>query len=837
MSLALYRKKRNFKKTTEPRAVKGQKKSNLSFVVQRHHASHLHYDFRLEMQGVLKSWAVPKGPSMVAGEKRLAVMVEDHPLPYGKFYGEIPKGNYGAGVVEIWDNGTYTPMIQNVNPEKSLTAQLHKGDLKFILNGKHLKGAFALVRMHDDTGKNWLLIKKSDEHAQKHFKIENVDAIKSPVKKKAKTKNKSDKKTTNHQPSQKNLVAPEKKPFPAGVPKPMLAKLSEQVVDAGQWLYEIKYDGYRVISKINNGKVELLSRNGNSFTKAYTTIASELETVRANIILDGEAVIENKKGLSDFQLLQNYRTTGEGTLKYYVFDILYLDGHDITDFPLMKRKELLNEFFKNYTFTNIFNSDYKIGNGKTLFKKYSDKGYEGIIAKNIDSTYHAGSRSGAWLKIKTTQMQEAVICGYTMPQNSRKYFGSLILGVYDGSRLKYIGNCGTGFTDASLKELHIAFEKLKITHSSFDEIPDLKGTKGKPVWLRPELVCNVKFSEWTQDVRLRIPVFMGLRIDKEASEVVNESKTQNDKMKNNSGKEKIIVVAGKKVKCTNPDKIYWPGENYTKGDLIDYYKAISKYILPYLKNRPQSLNRHPNGIAKESFYQKDMDFKQLPSWAKTAKLYSKSNKGYIDYLICNDTATLIYMANLGCIEINPWHSTYIQPDNPSYMMLDLDPGKISFVDVINTALVVKEVCDEAGISCFCKTSGATGLHIFIPLGAKYTYDEVKTFGEIIAVLTHRRLPNTTSIERSTSKRKDKIYIDFLQNRKGQTISAPYSVRPRPYAPVSTPLLWKEVNHKLTPEMFTIKNMEKRLQKTGDLWQPVLKKGIVLSKALKQIEKL
>jgi len=832
MSLSLYKKKRNFADTPEPRAIKGSKKSKLSFVVQRHDASHLHYDFRLELEGVLKSWAVPKGPSMIAGEKRLAVMVEDHPLPYGKFYGEIPVGNYGAGIVEIWDKGQYIPIAESDNAEKSLLAQLHKGDLKFILNGTHLKGAFALVRMNDGTEKNWLLIKKKDEYALQSFKIEGIQSLKSKHKKKVSPiKTDAAKTKSAKAPSVKNDL------FPTEIPRPMLAKQSGKIIDDPAWLYEMKYDGYRVISKIKNGKAELYSRNANSYSKIFQSITDELNTINEEVILDGEVVIEDKDGISDFQLLQNYQTTKRGILKYYVFDIIYLNGYDIKGFPLLKRKELLEAFFENYNFKNIFNSAYQIGNGKKLFEKLSAEGYEGVIAKEPESTYLAGKRADTWLKIKTTMLQEAIICGYTAPQNSRQYFGSVILGIYSGKILKYIGNCGTGFTEASLKELHSYFEKLKTSTPPFASVPKMNGTKGKPYWIKPELVCNIKFLEWTQDEHMRNPVFMGLRDDKKIKEVVNESADETRNVNSGTEKEKVITLSGKKVKCTNLDKIYFPGEGYTKGDLINYYQSISKFILPYLKNRPQSLNRHPNGIKGQSFYQKDMDVKQIPSFIKTVKLFSKSNNANIDYLICNDVATLVYMANLGCIEINPWHSTYLKPEEPTYMMLDLDPGEISFVDVVNTALVIKEICDELNISCYCKTSGATGLHIYIPLAAKYNYDDVKVFAEIMATIVHSRLPDTTSIERSTAKRKDKIYIDFLQNRKGQTIASPYSVRPRPHATVSTPLMWKEVNHQLTPEMFTIKNMEERLSKTGDLWKPVLQKGIVLTKVLKSIEKL
>jgi len=832
MSLELYKKKRNFATTPEPKATIGPKNSTLSFVVQRHFASHLHYDFRLELEGVLKSWAIPKGPTMVAGDKRLAVMVEDHPLSYGKFYGEISEGNYGAGIVEIWDSGQYQPLEASDDAEKLLLSQMHKGDLKFILNGTHLKGAFALVRMNDENAKNWLLIKKKDEYALNNYKIETIDALKSIPKKKDNILE-----TALNKTKFKKATSVKKTSFPTQVPVPMLAKLSRQITDNVDWLYETKYDGYRVISKINHGVAELYSRNAYSYTKVFQSITDELMLIDEEVILDGEVVIEDKNGISDFQLLQNYQTTNQGILKYYVFDVIYLNGYDLAGFPLLKRKELLQAFFKNYTFNNIYNADYQIGGGRKLFEKLSAKGYEGIIAKEPESTYLAGKRAETWLKIKTTMIQEAIICGYTAPQNSRQYFGAIILGMFSGKTLKYIGKCGTGFTEASLKELHTLFEKLKISTTPFSTTPKINSLKGKLYWIKPELFCNIKFLEWTKDENMRNPVFMGLRDDLENKEIKNESVEDERNINAIIQKEKVISLSNIQVKTTNLNKIYFPQEGYTKGDLINYYLNISKFILPYLKNRPQSLNRHPNGIKGQSFYQKDMDVTQIPTWIKTEKLFSKSNGTTIDYLICNDTATLIYMANLGCIEINPWHSTYLIPDKPSYMMLDLDPGDISFVEVVNTAIVIKEICDEINISCYCKTSGATGLHIFIPLAAEYGYEPVKLFAEIMASMVHNRLPNTTSVERSVAKRKDKIYIDFLQNRLGQTIASPYSVRPQPYASVSTPLLWEEVNHHLTPEMFTIKNIEKRLSTIGDLWQPILQKGIVLSKVLKAIEKL
>ncbi|MGE5395286.1 MAG: DNA ligase D [Candidatus Saccharibacteria bacterium] len=831
MSLETYKKKRDFKSTPEPDSEAKVRQSVPTFVVHRHDASHLHYDFRLEMEGVLKSWAVPKGPSMIAGDRRLAVMVEDHPLSYGEFYGEIPQGNYGAGMVEIWDEGTYLPLEGKENADKNLLAQLNKGHIKFVISGHYLKGAFSLIRTNREGKEDeWLLIKKKDEYALENFDIENLQPVKSQTR-----GNITVTEDAPSNPETNVLDQEEKSVIPPPPIKPMLARLSSEIIDEPNWLYEMKYDGYRLISKIYNGEVEMISRNGNSFNAAYKALEKELQMINENVVLDGEIVVEDKNGISDFQLLQNYRTTQEGKLKYYVFDILYLNGHLITDFPLIKRKELLNAFFKLYNFTNIINAPYQTGDGRKLFVKLSEKGYEGVIAKSPNSVYMPGRRSDDWLKVKSSKMQEAVICGYTLPQRSRKYFGSLILGLYENGKLRYIGNCGTGFNEISLKELYTKFEKITIPKSPFEKTPKLVGAKGKPIWLKPELVCNVKFLEWSQDEIMRTPVFMGLRIDKDAIEVVNESKEQ--EVERTSSLEKIIEVEGKSVKCTNLTKVYWPDEGYTKGDVIAYYMSVSKFILPYLKNRPQSLNRHPNGIKAKGFYQKDMDVSQLPPWVKTVKLYSKSNDGMIDYLICNDTATLVYMANMGCIEINPWHSTYLEPDEPSYIMMDLDPGDIAFTEVVNTALVIKEICDEINIPAWCKTSGATGLHIYIPLGSKYSYDEAKTFAEIIATIAHHRLPAVTSIERSVAKRKNKVYIDYLQNNKGQTIASAYSIRPRPLATVSTPLDWKEVNYNLTPQMFTIKNIPERLKTLGDLWSPVLKKGIDLNKSLKLIEKL
>ncbi|TSJ42076.1 DNA ligase D [Fluviicola chungangensis] len=854
MALNLYRKKRNFGETPEPSGKKEKASEKFTFVVQRHDASHLHYDFRLEMEGVLKSWAVPKGPSMKAGERRLAIHVEDHPLAYGKFFGEIPEGNYGAGIVEIWDNGTYVPLEPDTvkSAEKLLLHQYYKGDLKFILNGKHLKGAFALVRMNDGTDKNWLLIKKSDEYAVKSYNIASIDPVKPFHKKKTSgSKEKATAQKKNKPAISKDLETDAEPEIPKTniekawqkLKKPMLATLSTSHEDNPDWMYEPKYDGYRAVTKINRGKVEIVSRNGNSFNKQYAALIPELEKFEDDLILDGEIVIEDNKGISNFQLLQNYITTKKGVLRYYVFDILYLNGYPVTELPFTQRRELLEAVFAKVKLANVQPSPVVKGKGMQLMKRLTKLGYEGIIAKDSRSAYFSGVRSDFWLKIKTRQSLEAVICGYTAPQNSRKFFGSLILGIHDHGKLVYIGNCGTGFTEATLEELHQQFEKLKISKSPFDAPPKMTGQKGKPTWITPRLVCNVEFANWTKDKHLRVPVFMGLRTDKKESEIMIDNDTQPDEagkkasfsVRKYQEDDQEIRIGGKKLKVTNQNKIYFPESGITKGEIIDYYRKISKWILPYLKNRPESLNRHPGGITKPGFYQKDMDTGQIPEWVRTEKQYSKSNEEYLDYLICDNEATLVYMANLGCIEINPWHSTFDKPDYPDYMIMDLDPGAIGFKEVVRTALKIRNICMEIGIETFCKTSGATGLHVYVPLKKRYTYDEIKLFGELLATAVQQQLPETTSIERTVSKRSDKVYIDFLQNHKGQTIAAAYSVRPKPGATVSTPLEWTEVNARLDPKEFTIHTIFDRIKQKGDLWKGVLGKGANIEKALGKLE--
>jgi bifunctional non-homologous end joining protein LigD len=840
MSLARYNEKRDFEKTAEPKGKPGKSKEELIFVVQKHAASHLHYDFRLEMDGVLKSWAVPKGPSMDPQIRRLAMMVEDHPYSYKDFEGNIPEGNYGAGNVIVWDNGTYAPSDEfKGTAENKLHADLRKGSLSFILKGKKLKGEFSLVKLKSDKENTWLLIKKNDKYATKEDILKKNKSVISRSTLEALEK--KTEKELPHPEKKKPLEKTDRKNSStanAEFIKPMLAGITEMPFDDNSWVFESKYDGYRAIAVINPDNADLFSRNQISFNANFKPIAEELRKIKHTAVLDGEIVVENKSGRSDFQLLQNYIKTGKGILKYYVFDILSLDGNDTSGLSVLERKELLKLLLKKQQLTNISYSGHTVGKGIRLFELAAKNGNEGIIAKKADSKYTAGLRSSNWLKIKVSQQEEAIVIGITEPKKTRRFFGAILMAQYNGKILKYIGKCGTGFKEDTLQELYKKFQPYFIDQSPVEEKIPLRDTIQ---WIKPKFVCQVKFTEKTQDNLLRHPVFLGLRIDKAAGEVMFTSNTK-DMKKENPGQaadreNEYNYKAGKAtLHLTNQNKVYFPDDGLTKGDIVAYYNEVSKLILPYLKNRPQSMNRFPNGINAPGFYQKDVDVDKIPSWLKTASIHSESNDADIDYLICNDKATLLYMANLGCIEINPWNSTIRNIESPDWIVIDIDPAKEKqFEEVVKTALTVKEVMDELETDCYCKTSGATGLHVYIPLGGKYSYDTVKILAELIAQEVHERLPETTTLERSIKKREQKIYIDYLQNRKGQTLAAPYSVRPKPGATVSTPLEWKEVNPSLSPSQFTIKNTMERLDKKGDLWKPVLSKQANIKKILKKLE--
>lgn len=846
MALEEYRQKRNFGRTPEPTGSPLSNGGNaLRFVVQKHKASHLHYDFRLELDGVLKSWAVPKGPSMKAGQKKLAMMVEDHPIEYRDFEGIIPEGEYGGGTVMVWDEGIYHAPGSSARQEseKLLREGLRKGDLKFVLEGHKLKGTFALVKMHKaDEPNSWLLIKKEDEFTTEGDILEQDTSVLTN----ATIDEIHERETHSNSPkiwnsnrghtfdlSKIDLEGAQKGKRPEAV-DPMLATLAEEPFDKEGWVFEIKWDGFRAIADTGS-IVRLYSRHNINYEAEFSPIVDELKQIKFDAVIDGEIVVVDSEGIADFKLLQNYRRTGEGLLVYYVFDILYLEGYDLRRLTLERRKSILKQVLPDLA--RIKYSDHIEEQGIALFRLAVKNKIEGIIGKDKNSFYRTGVRSKEWLKVKTYKQQEVVIGGFTEPRGSRNDMGALLLGVYENNALVYVGHTGGGFDEASLAEVRKELEPLITKEQPFKEKPK---PNAPPTWVKPELVCEVRFSEWTQDGLMRQPIYMGMREDKDPKEVHRElplpveQALARKKTLRFDEKRETVEINDHEVVISNLSKIYFPAEVITKGEVIEYYRRIAPVILPYLVDRPQSLNRFPNGIKGKHFFQKDID--DAPPWVKTLHLDSESQPEGIDYLLCQDEATLVYIVNLGSIEINPWNSRFPRLDSPDFLVIDLDPEGRTFDEVIEVALGVKKVFDQIDVPCFPKTSGKTGMHIDVPLGGLYTYEQTRQFASLIAHLVNGMFPDITSIERSPKVRQKKIYIDFLQNRRGQTMAAPYSLRPVDGAPVSTPLKWEEVKRGISPLDFNIRNIEKRIDKVGDLWKGVLGPGIDMAKSLSLLKK-
>lgn len=649
--------------------------------------------------------------------------------------------------------------------------------------------------------------------------------------------------------------------------KPMLATLVNEPFHDPDWVYEVKWDGYRTIAYLDNGKVELKSRNNKLFTEKYYSITEAFQDWNMRAVIDGEITVLNNKGVSSFSSLQNWRSEADGELVFYGFDLLWYEGKDLTRLPLRDRHIILEEIFIHNDDRLRISSLFE-ANGIDFFNAAKEIGLEGIMAKKADSTYFPDIRTKDWLKIKAGKRQEVVIGGFTRNEDSSKLFSSLLLGVYRGKEFHYAGKVGTGFSSKSQKELMEAFQPLIIQKTPFSTEPDVNKPsrfrpnppKATPTWLKPKLVCEVSYAEITEDGVFRHPSFKGLRPDKKPQEVTLEVESNTEDLVNDeehdtsslnktklvkasqNKKEKTLLNPTEKtqvkkvnkhdLKFTNLNKVFWPDEKVTKRDLINYYYQIAPYILPYLKDRPQSMNRFPNGIYGKSFYYKDVTGK-APEWVHTFLYHSDTDNRDRKYLVGDDLATLLYMANLGCIEMNPWSSTVKKPDHPTFCIIDLDPDKNSFEQVIEAAQVTKQLLDDMGIPSYCKTSGSTGLHIYIPLGNKYTYEQSKEFARVLVTLVHNELPKFTSIERAVKDRKGKMYLDFLQNRPHATIASAYSVRPKPGATVSMPLYWDEVKKGLKISDFNIFNALERLQSEGDIFKPVLGKGIDLGKVIER----
>lgn len=875
MKLSEYNRKRDFKKTAEPKGKVEKSGKELHFVVQKHDASRLHFDWRLEIDGVLVSWAVPKGPSADTTVKRLAMHVEDHPMDYIDFEGTIPKGQYGGGTVMVWDTGTFLAEgSEDVDESEKTLRKMHKeGNIKVVMNGKKLKGSYHLIRMNGKQDE-WLLMKGKDEFAdKKEFDQHSVltgrtlDEIESDKKSDVWKSNKEDKAA---QDDDNNILSQKKekpkvkkaslpaftakdvadakklKSFPSDW-KPQLATLADEIFDSDEWVFENKYDGYRTLIQIHNGNVELVSRNGLSFNTKYKPLVHAFGIINDDMILDGEIVVEDKNGKSNFQWLQYYQDNPDkGKLKCYVFDILYFNGFDLTSLELLQRKKILEALLPKTE--DIIYSDHIFGKGTKALAEAQKKGSEGLIAKKTTSTYHVNKRSKEWLKIKVTNEQEMVIGGYTEPKGSRTGFGSLLLGYYQNSEFIYSGKVGTGFNEDLLKDIYTKLKKLESKTSPFNIKPNEPGVH----WIKPELVAQIKFSEWTETGSLRHPVFLALRTDKKPTDVTREKPVETDKVvpEEKAKKEMITLNAKKvdkqksstkgfdtkKVEITNPDKVFWRNEGYTKGDVISYYDEMAEYVLKYTKDRPQSLRRTPDGMKSEGFFQKDMAGK-APEWAKTRKIKSSSKGESVEYLICNDKETLIYMANLGCIEINPWSSRVGSINNPDYIIFDLDPNQATLKDLVTTANKVKEILDSLNIKGYLKTSGGKGLHVFIPVLPKYTYEQTRDFSHIISQTVNNALPKITSLERMPKNRIGKVYLDFLQNGKGKTMACAYSLRPREGATASTPLEWEELNDKnFDLKNYTIKTLPERVKERGDLWDDFFDSAIDLKAILDKLSK-
>lgn len=825
MSLEEYRRKRVFSKTPEPEPKLVERKEN-RFFIQRHSARRLHYDLRLEMDGVLKSWALPQGPTLDPEIKRLAVHVEDHPLDYGNFEGTIPAGNYGAGKVTLWDRGTYEWL-----GEKSPDQQWQAGDLKLRFHGQKLAGEFALVRTNRSKGKDWLLIKKKDFAVRPGWDPEN------------------DTRSVLQGPADlSQLEGAVKATMPTKI-EPMLAVLGSQLPEGSDWLYEVKWDGYRALCFIEKGKVRIVSRRGNAMNANFPEIAAAVaQAVKADTaIIDGEIVAFDENGVPSFQLLQNHigfrrsaALKGEKpqALSFFAFDLLYLDGYDLRKATLIDRRQVLSSII--LPSETVKYSEHFVGRGQELLNAVKERGLEGIIAKQAQSKYES-RRSSQWVKIKVTCQQDFIICGYILGE--REPFGSLVLGYYADERLVYAGNVGSGFTQQTLKLVYEAIKPLITKKAVLSDVPR---EIGAVTWARPELVCVVKFNSWTADNRLRAPVFQGLRADGDPKQVFKET-GQEISAAAESGpgsatllppdaQEISLTIEGRRLKFTNLKKIFYPADGYSKRDVINFYAAVAPLLLPHLRARPLSLRRYPNGIESEGFFQKQAA-ESFPAWLHTESIQT-DKESRTDFVVCDDKASLLYLANLGCIDQNPWMSRVGSLENPDFILIDLDPYHCGFDRIVEAAQVIRQKLDLIALQGYPKTTGGDGMHIYIPVETRYTYAQTRSFAEILARWVTAERPDLFTTPRTVAAReKGKVYFDWMQNAEGKTISAPYVLRAYPGAPVATPLKWEEVRPGLKPTQFHIGNVLRRFERVGDLFAGVLKKPQEMEPALDKLGQL
>ena len=908
--LEKYRQKRDFGRTPEPApAPEPRRRAQLLFVVQKHAASRLHYDFRLEIDGVLKSWPIPKGPSLDPAQKRLAVMVEDHPLDYASFEGVIPKGEYGAGQVIVWDAGTYSPdedgRLSFGDPQEAqarMRAGLEKGKLSFLLRGHKLKGSWTLVKLA--RGKDeWLLIKHKDRFAdpERDILAEDRSVLSGLTIADVKAGHLPDRRGQRLIVEAGDLAGARPAPFPRSV-ETMQATLTEKAFSSPEWFFEPKMDGVRAIALIRQGQARLQSRRGLDATRQYPAIAEELALSASGgepeLVLDGEIVALDERGAPSFQLLQQrLNLTREADIRraesqipayYYVFDVFYAGGYDLRGAPLDERKDLLEQLLLPSDHVRLL--EHFSGEGEAAYEAATRHGLEGVVAKKKDSVYESGRRTRTWLKVKATREDEFVVGGYTEGMGARaKTFGSLLLGQYDEEgRLVYAGNVGSGFDDRTLEDLRQRLEALRTDECPFDVIepassrrrPPRPSAEGPATWVRPELVASVRFAQWTEDNHLRAPSFQGLRPDKAPPEVRRERAVPPPQGAANNTRDGasdadvadvleqlqsprdafVLKVMGRKLRLSNLDKEFWPAlagrRALTKRDLLTYLARVSPYLLPHMRDRPLTLTRYPNGIAAEHFYQKHWEA-PLPDYVCTVSLFSEQFQEDQQYLMCNNLPTLLWLGQMADIELHTWYSRVNPaPDGhglgatftgsaenidasllnyPDFIVFDLDPyiysgkeksgaepelNRKAFRQTCQVALWLKDLLDSLSLSSFVKTTGKTGLHIYVPVRRQLDYDAVRSAAGTIGRFLMRAHPKDVTMEWSVPKRVGKVFFDHNQNSRGKTLASIYSPRPSPEAAVSMPVRWDELTD-IYPTDFTVLTAGDRLERAGDLWANIL----------------
>ena len=833
--LETYRQKRSADTTPEPIGVPVEASEDGEafrrprlFVVQKHAARRLHYDFRLEWEGVLLSWAVPMGPSTDTAVKRLAVHVEDHPIEYADFEGIIPKGNYGAGAVIAWDRGLWIPLE---NPADTYP----RGKLSFELHGYKLHGHFHLFRTKD-SDKEWLLIKKQDAWSgPEGARSLTPESIYSGLT--------LEELRDGHQRvafvcgELERLKAPRAGVDPRKV-QLMLAEAHDEPFSDPEWVFELKHDGFRVLASRVEGEPVLLYRRGSDSTKVFPEVARGLKYLPYDgLVLDGEVVVLDELGRPSFQRLQRrallnrstdiQRATVDLPVTYYAFDILGFEDYDLRPLPLVERKAILEKLMPRAG--PIRYSEHFEGKGEALFAEVERMRLEGVIGKRADSAYRGG-RSPQWRKIRADRTDDFVVVGYTKPQGGRTAFGALHVATYDGDVLVYAGRVGSGFSDGELVD---ALDRL--TPLVRPE-PACKGSPPRGaghVWVEPRLVCEVRYKERTGEKLLRQPVFLRWRDDKSPEDCLKQDAAL---LAPRAELPAAVedVAAERVVPFSNRDKIFWPDEGYTKGDLIDFYRRISPWMLPYLRDRLIVMTRYPDGIGGKNFFQKDVPG-FVPGWVRTERMWSENAQREIDYFVADDEETLLYIINLGTIPLHIWSSRVATLQHPDWCILDLDPKGAPFAHVVEVARCIRSLCEDIGLPSFIKTSGATGLHVLLPMGRQITYEQSRSFGELLARLVSQELPEIATTTRIVGNRGGRVYVDFLQNGHGRLLAGVFSVRPRPGAMVSTPLEWAEVDETLDPDAFTIRTVPERMESLGrDPLLDVLELRPDLGRALQRI---